>query len=209
MAARFRRRVRPIEVLVNTTLAGKMVIESQGFSPIEHVAFTYDDAWLSSPDSFALSSELPLARGELCPTMGREMFGSFMDAAPDAWGEPLLSEQARRQAKATGTPGPHMTLATKLLMVNDRTRQGALRFRENGRFRSDWSQGADIRDLADLAAAAQTYVETGVIEERDSLLIGAGSSPGGAQPKVWVRDDNESMLLAKFPKTSDIGNVQL
>lgn len=47
------------------------------------------------------------------------------------------------------------------------------------------------------------------MDEENSLLMGAGSSPGGAQPKAWVRDDGGSMLLAKFPKSSDIGNPQL
>ena len=209
MAARLRRRTRPIEVLVNESLAGTLLIESEDLSPLEHVAFTYTDSWLSSPDSFAVSPELPLIRGEQRPILGREMFGAFLDAAPDAWGERLLYEEARLQALAAKTALPRMTAATKLLMVNDQTRQGALRFRENGLFLSDWGGRADLRDLPELAAAAQVFAETGVIDERDRLLIGAGSSPGGAQPKAWIRDEDNSMLLAKFPKKSDIGNVQL
>lgn len=209
MAARARLRTRPIEVLVDETVAGTLVIESEDLSSLEHVAFAYADSWISNPDAFELSPELPLVRGEQRPTQGRDMFGSFMDAAPDSWGERLLYEEARLQALAAKTPIPRMTAATRLLMVNDETRQGALRFRENGTFLSNWGARADLRDLPDLAASAQTYAETGFIDERDSLLIGAGSSPGGAHPKAWVRDTDGSMLLAKFPKTSDIGNVQL
>src|SRR6185312_4677625 len=209
MASRSRREIRTIDVLVNDTKAGTMEVESERHSPLEHITFSYADAWLGEGSSFEISPELPLLRGEQRPTMGREIFGSFMDAAPDAWGQRLLHEQARLRARATKTPMPSNTAVSRLLMVNDKTRQGALRFRENGNFLSTWGESAGIRDVTELAAEARTYEETGVIDERNSLLIGAGSSPGGAQPKAWIRDDDGTMLLAKFPKTSDRGNVQL
>lgn len=204
-----RRRVRSLDVLVHEILAGELVVESDPRSPLEHLAFTYADSWLTRPDSFEISPELPLIRGEQRPTMGREMFGSFMDAAPDAWGQRLLQEEARLQAMATGTARSSRTEISRLLLVNDRTRQGALRFRENGTFLSAWGGAANVRDLSALAADARIYEDTGVIDSHNSLLLGAGSSPGGAQPKAWVRDEHGSMLLAKFPKTSDPGNVQL
>lgn len=204
-----RRCMRLIEVLVDDTLAGTMVVESDPRSPLEHLAFTYADSWLSHSDSYEISPELPLVRGEQRPTMGREMFGAFMDAAPDAWGQRLLHEEARLQAKATGIALPGKTEVSRLLLVNDQTRQGALRFRENGEFLSAWGGSASVRDLSALAAEARAYEDTGVIDPHNSLLLGAGSSPGGAQPKAWVRDGDGTMLLAKFPKTSDLGNVQL
>ena len=209
MAARSRREIRTIDVLVNDAKVGTLEVESERHSPLEHITFSYADDWLGNGASFEISPELPLVRGEQRPTMGREIFGSFMDAAPDAWGQRLLHEQARLRARATNTPLPSNTEVSRLLMVNDRTRQGALRFRENGNFLSTWGASAGIRDVTELAAEARTYEETGVIDERNSLLIGAGSSPGGAQPKAWIRDDDGTMLLAKFPKTSDRGNVQL
>ncbi len=209
MAGRSRREIRTVDVLVNDTKAGTMEVESERHSPLGHITFSYADAWLGEGSSFEISPELPLLRGEQRPTMGREIFGSFMDAAPDAWGQRLLHEQARLRARATKTPMPSNTAVSRLLMVNDKTRQGALRFRENGKFLSSWGESAGIGDVTELAAEARTYEETGVIDERNSLLIGAGSSPGGAQPKAWIRDDDKTMLLAKFPKTSDRGNVQL
>ena len=118
-----------------------------------------------------------------------------------AYYDPALAKGAGR-IPPTGEAG-------YLLLVNDETRQGALRFRENGQFLSSWGRGAGIRDLRGLAEEARLFAETGQVKEENSLLMGAGSSPGGAQPKAWVRDGDGSMLLAKFPKTSDVGNVQL
>lgn len=204
------RTIRRVDVLVNEILAGVMDIESDGVSPREHVSFTYADSWMSAPEAFEISPELPLRRGPQRPSQGRELFGSFQDAAPDAWGRKLLYEELRQQARSSGASRiPATGEASYLLMVNDVTRQGALRFRENGKFLSSWGRGAGVRDLAELAEEARVFAETGEVKEENSLLMGAGSSPGGAQPKAWVRDDDGSMLLAKFPKTSDIGNVQL
>jgi serine/threonine-protein kinase HipA len=204
-----RRSVRKVEVLVNETLAGHMEIETDDLSPIEHVSFSYADTWLSDAGAFELSPELPLGRGPRRPTLGRNLFGSFQDAAPDAWGKRLLFEEVRQQVRPQGTSLPTLGEAGYMLLVNDETRQGALRFREQGRFLSTWGRRAGIRDLRALAEEARIFAETGYVDEENSLLMGAGSSPGGAQPKAWVRDDDGSMLLAKFPKSSDIGNPQL
>lgn len=203
------RNIRRVEAFVNETLAGVMDIETDGLSPREHVAFTYADTWMSAAEAFEISPELPLRRGPQTPTQGRELFGSFQDAAPDDWGKKLLFEELRQQARAVGASRiPPTGEAGYLLMVNDETRQGALRFQENGQLLSSWGRGAGVRDLEVLAEEARLFAETGEIKEENSLLLGAGSSPGGAQPKAWVRDDDGSMLLAKFPKTSDVGNVQ-
>lgn len=202
--------IRRVEVFVNETLAGMMEIETDGLSPREHVSFTYADSWMADAGAFEISPELPLRRGRQNPTQGRELFGSFQDAAPDDWGRKLLFEELRQQARARGAGRvPHTGEAGYLLMVNDETRQGALRFKEDGQFLSSWGRGAGIKDLAALAEEARIFAETGEVKEENSLLMGAGSSPGGAQPKAWVRDEDGSMLLAKFPKTSDPGNVQL
>ena len=204
------RSIRRVEVLVNESLAGVMDIEMDGLSPREHVTFTYADSWMSAAEAFEVSPELPLRRGPQRPTQGRELFGSFQDASPDDWGKKLLFEELRQQALAKGAGRiPPTGEAGYLLLVNDETRQGALRFRENGQFLSSWGRGAGIRDLRGLAEEARLFAETGQVKEENSLLMGAGSSPGGAQPKAWVRDGDGSMLLAKFPKTSDVGNVQL
>ncbi|MFJ4028659.1 type II toxin-antitoxin system HipA family toxin [Paenarthrobacter sp. NPDC089989] len=204
------RNIRRVEVLVDETFAGVMDIETDGLSSREHVSFTYADSWMSDPEAFELSPELPLRSGPQNPTQGRDLFGAFQDAAPDDWGKKLLFEELRQTARAQGASRiPPTGEAGYLLLVNDETRQGALRFRENGMFLSSWGRGASVRDLGVLAEEARLFAETGEVTEENSLLMGAGSSPGGAQPKAWVRAEDGSMLLAKFPKTSDIRNLQL
>lgn len=200
---------RQVEVLVDDRLAGWLEIAGDDELPGEDVVFSYDDDWISSPSGFDLSPELPRRRGPQRPTLGRQMFGSFEDASPDTWGRKLLFDRLRQQARQAGQRIPQLTPGRTLLLVNDATRQGALRFREGGQFLSDWGQRADLRDVAHLAAAAQRFLDTGHVEPEDQLLIGAGSSPGGARPKAWVRDENGTMLLAKFPMTADVGDVLL
>lgn len=201
------RHVETVEVFCDTRLAGSMGIESDPISPLEHVTFTYHPDWIE--DGFPLSPDLPLRRGPQRPSLGRELFTAFDDAAPDSWGRKMLFERLRLEAVESGARVDRLTAARGLLMVNDKTRQGALRFRQHGRFLSDWADDATVRDLTELAGSAQRFAETGHVGHRDRLLIGAGSSPGGAQPKAWVQDASGSMLLAKFPKTSDPGDVHL
>ncbi len=204
-----RRSIRKVEVLVNETVSGQLVIESDQLSSMEHVSFSYADTWLSDGQAFELSPELPLVRGPQRPTLGRMLFGSFQDAAPDSWGRKLLYEEARQQARAKGASVPSLGEAGYLLMVNDETRQGSLRFKEDGQFVSSWGKSAGVRDLQALCEEARVFSETGVVDPENSMLMGAGSSPGGAQPKAWVREEDGSMWLAKFPKSSGTGNPQV
>lgn len=103
--------------------AGDMRLVSLPGRAQQIVEFEYRESWLSS--GFALSPELPLDRIVRRPTLGRELFGAFADAAPDRWGQQMLQERARREGIRAGQP----TAAQRLLKVPDRTRQGALRFR--------------------------------------------------------------------------------
>ncbi|MEW1980498.1 HipA N-terminal domain-containing protein [Citricoccus sp. NPDC079358] len=122
--------VETVEVFCGTRQAGSMGVESDPVCPLEHVTFTYHPDWLD--DGFTLSPDLPLRRGPQRPRLGRELFASFEDAAPDSWGRKLLFERLRLQAVESGTHVPRLTAARGLLMVNDDTRQGALRFRQHG-----------------------------------------------------------------------------
>ncbi|MET3164876.1 UNVERIFIED_ORG: hypothetical protein ABIB19_003307 [Arthrobacter sp. UYEF10] len=106
--------------------------------------------------------------------------------------ERLLFEEVRQQLRPKGTSLPTLGEAGYMLLVNDETRQGALRFRDQGGF---LSKRAGIRDLQALAEEARIFAETGYVDEENTLLMGAGSSPGGAQPKAWVRDDGARCCL--------------
>jgi serine/threonine-protein kinase HipA len=79
---------------------------------------------------------------------------------------------------------------------------GALVYTTNPEYPGD-NEEARLPDLSDLAAAAARY-EQEPDAPMDELmrLFQAGSSPGGARPKVLINDDGKHWL-AKFPSIKD------
>lgn len=99
-----------------------------------------------------------------------------------------------------------------LLLVDDQTRSGALRFKteEAGPFLRE--SGADrvppLVELPKLLAASERVIDEDETDEDLRLLIAPGSSLGGARPKASVREKNGWLAIAKFPrKDDDISNV--
>lgn len=89
-------------------------------------SFQYTPDWLRHPGRFGLDPALDLRAG---PFHAEGGFGCFRDAAPDRWGRQLIGLARARAAAAGQTPG-RMAETDVLLGVADRTRHGALRFRE-------------------------------------------------------------------------------
>lgn len=195
------------EVWVDDRHIGDFRIEKRPNFQVPALSFAYRNDWLADAASFAISPDLPLQRGPHTPAPHRQTFTAFDDAAPDRWGRDLLDAGMQRGAKSKGERFSPFSEIALLLAVSDDTRQGALRFRKNGEFLGASDARAGIRDLAKLAASAKKFAETGDVDQGVEELIGVGSSPGGAQPKAWVRDDSGRMHLAKFPRTSDIHDV--
>lgn len=192
----------PIEVLVGEVVAGEAVIERRPGFTGESMTFTYRDSWIT--DGFALSIDLPLQRGPQTPAPERSIFVAFDDAAPDAWGRTLLRAAITSEARAAGRRINTISDLQLLLRVSDDTRQGALRFRQDGELLGNGGERATIADLIRLEAAAQRWEQGAPVDDPDiALLLGVGSSPGGARPKAWVRDEDGTLLLAKFPRTED------
>lgn len=196
-----------IEVWIGDRHVGSFTEETRAGFQHASQTFTYLDSWLADPQSFAVSPDLPLQRGPHTPAAHRNTFRSFDDAAPDRWGRGLLDTRFRQAAKASGQRYRPASETELLLAVDDHTRQGALRFRRNGVFLGTGGPRAGIRDLKKLSGAAARFRDNGTVDEDVQELIGVGSSPGGAQPKAWVHDDNAEMILAKFPQTSDLYDV--
>lgn len=186
-----------ITVWCDDTVVGEIRIERRPGFQRESTTFTYDPAWLSSARAFSISPDLPLVRGPQYPATHRSTFLAFDDAAPNRWGRRLIWAEHRRS----------MSEIDLLLAVPDETRQGALRFSQSGMFLAPSRQKATLHDLPTLVAAAEEFNETGHVDDRVSHLIGVGSSPGGARPKAWVLDEHGVPHLAKFPMTSDVGNI--
>ena len=117
----------------------------------EHAAFSYTEDWLVHADRFAVSSDLPLVGGFQFPSRlgkGSVFPGATADTEPDGWGRRLIlrahakRRQASRVAAETPTLGPVGSLDF-LLAVDDESRVGALRFRdEDGVFQGSSADGA-------------------------------------------------------------------
>lgn len=195
------------EVWVDDRQTGICAVEVRPGFQAPSLTFTYLDDWLADDRAFAISPDLPLQRGPHTPPPHRTTFVAFDDAAPDRWGRNLLDAGMRRAARDRREKFRQPSEIDLLLAVSDETRQGALRFRQKGVFLDPAHERAGIRDLARLADAANRFAENGEVDEGVKELIGVGSSPGGAQPKAWVRDEEGTMHLAKFPRTSDVYDI--
>ncbi len=183
-------------------IVGRLRFESDGRR--QHSQFQYADEWLEASDRFALSPGLPLREGSHFST-GRDdkrsaLPGCFADAAPDSWGRALM-------AKALGGG---LSEFDYLVLSDDRTRQGALRF-----------LGDDMDPLSDLTPPIPRLVElerlrtlarrferdTGGTQEDARDLAGVAGSLGGARPKANVEGDGH-LWIAKFTSAQDTKPVE-
>lgn len=195
------------EVWVDDVQVGDFTVDVRPGFQKPSMTFTYLDDWLANDGAFPISPDLPLKRGPHTPATHRTTFLAFDDAAPDSWGRGLLEARMRTLSRHTGTRFVAPSEIDLLLAVDDDTRQGALRFRKDGAFLANEHRRASIQELPKLVDAARRFTENGTVDAAVTELIGVGSSPGGAQPKAWVRDPAGEMHLAKFPRTSDVMDV--
>ena len=96
-------------------------LDFEAHSSKQSCAFRYADEWMAS--GFALAPSMPLGTGTFYSSAPASdtrpaLPGPIADCAPDAWGRRLIA------ADVGGRPSE----LDYLLAVNDRTRQGALRF---------------------------------------------------------------------------------
>ncbi len=173
----------------------------------ESMSFEYASQWLAHPQRFSLEPALALAPGTYHSSLGKAVFGAFGDSAPDRWGRNLLRRAERRRAsKENRTPRTLFEIDV-LLGVDDETRQGALRFaaESGGPFLAEPTKHRipPSMELPHLLAAAKKITADLDDDESLSLLMGPGSSLGGARPKASVRDADGTLLIAKFPHQSD------
>lgn len=173
----------------------------------ETYGFAVDGDWLrSGKEVLMLDPELRWAAGE---QFSGEGFGVFLDSAPDRWGRRLISRREARLAREEGRAPRRLSVADYLLAVSDRTRMGALRFRdmETGAFLGPDATDPvpPLRELRALEAAARRFEhEDGEEMGADlRLLLAPGSSLGGARPKANTLDPEGNLWIAKFPSPRD------
>ncbi|HTI69590.1 MAG TPA: type II toxin-antitoxin system HipA family toxin [Candidatus Limnocylindria bacterium] len=182
----------------------------------EHAAFAYDEAWLAAPDRFALEPNLPLVAGSQFHRKvsdGSVFQAVIADTEPDGWGRRVIlrdhakRRQAARRAKVDAG-SLQLNAVDFLLAVDDGSRVGALRFRdEEGVFQRAGEEGrrtapplVELQHLMSASRAVETETETAADLD---YLRGRGTSLGGLRPKCTVVDDDGLLAIGKFPSVQD------
>jgi len=184
-------------------LVGQVLFESDGRRQAS--VFRYAVDWLENPERFAIAPSLPLGESPFYASASRAnprdaLPGPVSDSSPDSWGRGLIRK----------TRSGKLTELDYLLAVDDRTRQGTLRYLDDegmplARSYPPIPRLSELRELRNLASAAGSGREM-TASERDRLLGSAGSL-GGARPKASVRDEWGDLAIAKF--TSDRDTVPI
>lgn len=199
------------EVLVHADLAGVPHLVGRLWARVrknrETATFEYDAGWLRHARRFSLEPALKLGPGPFHTPADAPMFGAIGDSAPDRWGRALMRRMERRRSAKVGSVPRTLQEIDYLLLVDDETRPGALRFAEHegGPFLRE--QGGTrippLVELPKLLSAAERVVDGEDTDEDLRLLVAPGSSLGGARPKASVREQDGTLAIAKFPHRDD------
>lgn len=177
-------------------------LHSAGRGPT--VSFEYASEWLARDGAFAIDpTSLPLRAG---PFHSPTLFGAMQDCGPDRWGR-LLIERAVRKRVLDQKPYQDLDYT---LALDDTTRIGALRFRQepDGPFLA--SRGGKIPPLVHLSAllnAADAVHGESETAQDLRYLLGQGSPLGGARPKSAITLSDGRLAIAKFPKPDDTRDI--
>ncbi len=206
-------------ILVHMELAGQTCavgrLWTRSRNGQDSATFEYDRRWLAHPHAFSLEPALTLGPGPHHTGPDRPLFGALGDSAPDRWGRLLMRRAERRRAVQEKRTPRTLGETDFLLMVDDETRMGALRFAdsEDGPFLAPAASGSrrvpPLVDLPKLLAATERAGADKDTAEDIRLLLAPGSSLGGARPKAVVADRDGSLAIAKFPQKSDEINAVL
>lgn len=173
----------------------------------ESVSFEYDRDWLNNPRRFSLDPALQLVKGTFHASSEKPLFGAMEDSAPDRWGRMLMRRSERRKAEREKRAPHSLKEIDYLLMVDDEGRQGALRFKkeENEPYLTTYEKNhiPPLISIGKLLKSAHKVMLESESEEELSLLLAPGSSLGGARPKASVKDIDNHLAIAKFPKDGD------
>ena len=164
-------------------------------------SFRYADDWLQSPEAFAIAPSLPLGDqwfhfSSQANDAAVCLHGAFSDCAPDVWGRGIMQRAADHK----------LNEFEYLLSVDDRTRQGALRFLDSSGspLADDAPPTPRVVDVTRLQRlCADLEAGAGDLRQIALELLGASASLGGARPKSVVVDDGGALYVAKFTTNRD------
>jgi serine/threonine-protein kinase HipA len=165
----------------------------------DRLHFVYGRTYLDRPDAVPLYlPELPLQRGDQPPPDGMDLAGCLADGTPDAWGRRVL---LRRLHAGDSRDVDTAALPTVTYLLESGTdRIGANDFQASARTYVPRETNATLEQLltaADRLQAGEPFSET------IDRVLDAGSSVGGARPKVTVSAPDGRAMIAKFSTPTD------
>ncbi|GAC1321530.1 MAG: HipA domain-containing protein [Acidimicrobiales bacterium] len=164
----------------------------------ETIDFNYGRSYLARDDRISLfEPELPLVRGRIRPRGNLVVAGAIRDAGPDAWGQRII---LRRLTGSAGRDADvdQLGLLTYLLEGGS-DRIGGLDFQTRPDVYEPRTSGGT---LVEMVTATAQFVSGEELSPDVSRALLAGSSVGGARPKVLL-DDGGRKLIAKFSQDGD------
>lgn len=189
--------MRQVRLVLGDLVVGTLDFEARTDKQI--AVFRYAPEWMDS--GFAIAPSMPLGTGTFYSSAPSSdprpaLPGAVADCAPDGWGRRLIAQDL----------GGRPSELDFLLAVNDRTRQGALRFvDERGVPLAEkippvprMAMLSDIRRLANAFEA-----DRGDLRAVAHELRGAGSTLGGTRPKSDFEDAEGTLYLAKYTTERD------
>lgn len=184
----------------------------------DHFVFAYSREWLKQHGGLSLGGDLMNVPSPQHPRGNDSVFGFVKDSFPDRWGRLLLDRRERLMAQAEGRPVRVLTNYDYLTGIEDFTRMGGLRYKEEDS--NDYINASArylVPPIESLHALCDACHEIELAEERNELpeqrwldqLIDPGTSLGGARPKANVVGADGTLYVAKFPSKKDLENTEL
>lgn len=184
----------------------------------DHFVFEYSRQWLKKYGGILLSGDLMNVPSLQHPRSNDNVFGFVKDSFPDRWGRLLLDRRERLTAQSEGRPTRMLTNYDYLIGIEDFTRMGGIRYKEEGCDNFiNTSAKYLVPPIESLRALCDACHEIELAEERNELpeqrwldqLIDPGTSLGGARPKANVVDIDGTLYVTKFPSKKDLENTEL
>lgn len=159
------------------------------------VGLSYDPAWMTSPQGFALSEDLPLQLGVQLPIERDSAVGAVDDARPDQWGERVI-RLIDRPAR--------LSLLEYLYFAGDE-RFGALgvSLQADAYVPVPTPAMATFDGLTDMYQAVQRVIAGEAVNEQQRRLLQPGVSMGGARPKSLMQMAGVSWVV-KFSEGGEL-----
>jgi serine/threonine-protein kinase HipA len=182
----------------------------------ENATFEYRAEWLGADTRFALGPTLPLKLGPQFHRKSKDgslFHAAIADTEPDGWGRRVIMRDHAKRRHASRSDGKAkndqpLNALDYLLAVDDFSRIGSLRFRdEGGLFQRAPEEGRrtvppliELEHLLNASRAVEANRETAADL---AYLRGRGTSLGGLRPKCTVIDDDGALSIGKFPSITD------